>query len=158
MKGDPLLINQTIEGLHALKCPAMARALAEQAENPAYLELSFEERLGMLVDTELASRESRRLVRHLKAAKLRSAAVVEDIDFRRQRGLDRPTVLSLAEAGWVRAHHNLAVVGPTGVGKTFLACALANAAIRKGHSALYLRFPRMWRSWPWPGPTGASLT
>ncbi len=97
----------------------------------------------MLVDRELTEREDRRLQRYLKAAKLRSDGVVEDIDFRRRRGLERPEILGLAESGWVRSHHNIAVVGPTGVGKTFLACALANAAIRRGHTALYLRAPRM---------------
>lgn len=143
MKGTNVLNHQTIDGLHALKLPAMAAGLAEQAASAAHQGLSFEERLGMLVDRELAEREDRRLQRYLKTAKLRTDAVIEDIDFRRRRGLERPEVLGLAEAGWVRAHHNIAVVGPTGVGKTFLACALANAAIRRGHTALYLRAPRM---------------
>ncbi len=138
-----MLNNATIEGLYALRCPAMAAGLAEQAESASYQALSFEERLGMLVDKELTERENRRLARYLKQAKLRSDAVVEDIDFKARRGLERPMVLSLAESGWVRSHHNVAVVGPTGVGKTFLACALANAAIRRGHTALYLRAPRM---------------
>jgi len=83
------------------------------------------------------------MARYLKAAKLRTNAVVEDIDFRARRGLERPVILGLAEGGWVTSHHNIAVVGPTGVGKTFVACALANAAIRRGHSALYLRASRM---------------
>jgi DNA replication protein DnaC len=138
-----MLNHQTIEGLHALKLPAMATGLAEQAESANHQALSFEERLGLLVDRELAERESRRLERYLKSAKLRTNAVVEDIDFRSQRGLDRPTVLGLAESTWVAKRHNLTVVGPTGVGKTFLACALANAAIRRGHTALYLRASRM---------------
>jgi len=138
-----VLHHQTIEGLHALKLPAMATGLAEQASSASYQALSFEERLGLLVDKELAERESRRLERYLKTAKLRTSAVIEDIDFRRQRGLERPMVLGLAESTWVSSHHNLAVVGPTGVGKTFLACALANCAIRRGHTALYLRSSRM---------------
>ncbi len=138
-----MLDNKTIEGLHALKMPAMAAALAEQSASAQYSGLSFEERLGMLVDRELAERDDRRVSRYLRAAKLRTGAVVEDIDFARQRGLDKATVLGLAGAGWVKAHHNLAVIGPTGVGKTFVACALANAAVRRGHSALYLRGPRM---------------
>lgn len=138
-----MLNHQTIEGLYALKLPAMAAGLAEQDGSAAYQALSFEERLGLLVDKELAERESRRLERYLKSAKLRTNAVLEDLDFRRQRGLDRPVILSLAEAGWVMSRHNVAVVGPTGVGKTFLACALANCAIRRGHTALYLRAPRM---------------
>ena len=97
----------------------------------------------MLVDREHAERDNRRLTRYLKTAKLRTNAVIEDVDFRRHRGLDRPVLLGLAESGWVTNHHNVAVVGPTGVGKTFLACALANSAIRRGHTALYLRASRM---------------
>lgn len=143
MKGTHVLNHQTIDGLNALKLGAMAAGLAEQAASAAHQGLSFEERLGLLVDRELTEREDRRLQRCLKTAKLRSDAVVEDIDFRRRRGLERPEILGLAEAGWARAHHNIAVVGPTGVGKTFLACALANAAIRRGHNALYLRASRM---------------
>jgi DNA replication protein DnaC len=143
MKGTAVLTNQTIEGLLALRLPAMAAGLAEQAASAAHQGLSFDERLGLLVDRELAEREERRLARYLKAARLRTDAMVEDIDFRRRRGLDRAAVLGLAEGGWVANRHNVAIVGPTGVGKTFLACALANAAIRRGHSALYLRASRM---------------
>ncbi len=143
MKGTHVLNHQTIEGLYALKLGAMAAGLAEQAASAAHQALSFEERLGLLVDRELAERDDRRLQRYLKTAKLRTTAVIEDVDFRRRRGLERAAILGLAEAGWVRSHHNVAVVGPTGVGKTFLACALANAAIRRGHTALYLRAPRM---------------
>jgi DNA replication protein DnaC len=135
--------NKTVDGLYALKLTAMAAGLEEQQQQAAYHGLSFEERLGLLVDKELAERETRRVQRWLKAAKLRSSAVVEEVDFRRPRGLERAQVLELAEAGWVRSHQVVAVVGATGVGKTFLACALANAAVRRGHTALYLRGPRM---------------
>lgn len=138
-----MLTNSTIEALHALRLPAMAAGLAEQQGSAAYEGLSFEERLGLLVDKELEEREQRRLERHRKAAKLRTNAVVEDVDFRRRRGLERRQVMELAECTWVRKAHNLSVVGPTGVGKTFVACALANAAIRRGHTALYLRCSRM---------------
>jgi DNA replication protein DnaC len=138
-----MLTNQTIEGLYTLKLPAMAAGLAEQTSQASYQALSFEERLGLLVDRELTERENRRLERHLKQAKLRTNAVVEDIDFRRRRGLERAQVLHLTEAGWVGAHHNIVIVGPTGIGKTFLACALARAALHRGHTALYLRASRM---------------
>jgi DNA replication protein DnaC len=138
-----VLNHPTIEGLYALKLPAMAAALTDQAASASHQALSFDERLALLVDRELAERDNRRQQRYLKIAKLRTDAVIEDVDFRRPRGLDRPTVLGLAESAWVTAHHNLAVVGPTGVGKTFLACALANSAIRRGHTALYLRASRM---------------
>ena len=138
-----MIDNKTIEGLYALKLTAMAAGLEEQQQQATYQGLSFEERLGLLVDRELSERETRRVQRVLKAAKLRTTAAVEEVDFRRPRGLERAQVLQLAEAGWVRSHHTLAVVGATGVGKTFLACALANAAVRRGHTALYLRGPRM---------------
>jgi len=138
-----MLIEATIDKLQALSLGGMARALTEQLESPTYAGLSFEERLGLLVDREASDRENRRLARQLKAAKLRSDAVIEDLDYRSPRGLDRATVLSLAEGHWVDAHRNVLVTGPTGVGKTFLACALAHAAIRYGHTALYLRLPRL---------------
>jgi hypothetical protein len=138
-----MLNNQTIEGLYALRLPAMASGLIEQRERADYQALSFEERLGLLVDREIAERDSRRLERYLKQAKLRTNAVVEDVDFRRRRGLDRAQFLGLAEAGFVKSHHDVVIVGPTGLGKTYLACALANSAIRRGHNALYLRGPRM---------------
>ena len=138
-----MLNTQTIEGLYALKLPAMAKGLEEQRSQAAYAELSFEERLGLLVDRELTERENRRLERYQKMAKLRANAVLEDVDFRRRRGLDRASFVALAEASFVKAHHDVVIIGPTGLGKTFLSCALANAAIRKGHNALYLRASRM---------------
>lgn len=138
-----MLITPTLDKLVALNLPGMARALAEQLEQPPYQALRFEERLGLLVDREAQERETRRLERHLKAAKLRQTACIEDVDFRSARGLDRGQVLTLAEAQWVRAHQQLLIIGPTGIGKTFLACALAHAAVRRGHSALYWRAPRL---------------
>jgi len=138
-----VLINPTLDHLHSLGLSGMARALAEQLESPQHQALSFEERLGLLVDREVGDRANRRLERNLKGAKLRLSACVEDIDFRHPRGLDRSLVLSLATAHWVQSHQNLLIVGPTGAGKSFLACALAQAAVRQGHTALYLRAPRM---------------
>ncbi len=145
MRGNnnDMLTTQTIDGLYALKLPAMAAGLTEQREQPAYTELSFEERLGLLVDREITERENRRLERYRKLAKLRTNAVVEDVDFRRRRGLDRASFMNLAEAGFVKNHHDVVIVGPTGLGKTFLACSLANSAIGRGHNALYLRASRM---------------
>ena len=138
-----MLTNTAIEGRKSLRLPAMASGLLEQREHPDYTGLSFEERLGLLVDCELLQRQNRRLKRVLKSAKLRSGAVVEDVDFANTRGLDKTTFLSLVKSPWVENHHNVMIVGPTGVGKTFLACALAHSAIRNGHSALYVRVPRL---------------
>jgi DNA replication protein DnaC len=139
-----MLVQQTIHKLEAIGLGAMASGLREQLENSSqYLELSFEDRLGLLVDKEADWRDTRRLASRLKAAKLRHPATVEDIDFRAPRGLDRAMILSLAQAGWVRDHHQLLLTGATGCGKSFIACALAHAAIRQGHSALYVRTPRL---------------
>jgi DNA replication protein DnaC len=139
-----MLDNQTIAKLEALGLVAMAAGLSEQLSAPGtYDELSFADRLGLLVDKEADARDSRRLAARLKAAKLRHAASIEDIDFRVPRGLDRSVILGLAQGPWVREHHNVLVTGPTGCGKSFLACALANSAVRQGHTALYVRTPRL---------------
>ena len=138
-----MLINPTVDKLHALGLTGMARALLDQLESAEHRALTFEERLGLLVDREAQDRANRRLDRNLRAAKLRSVACVEDIDFHQPRGLDRSVVLNLATAQWVASRQNLLIVGPTGAGKTFTACAIAQAAVRVGHTALYLRAPRM---------------
>jgi DNA replication protein DnaC len=143
VKEDRVLINPTLQKLNDLGLSGMAFAFGQQLEQPEYLELSFEDRLGLLVDREAQDRDNRRLQRNLKAAKLRSQACIEDLDFRRPRGLDRSTMLSLAEAHWVEAHRDILVTGATGVGKTFIACALAQAALRHRHRVLYLRVPRL---------------
>lgn len=135
--------SQTIDKLHALNLGGMARALADQLAQPDYAGLSFEERLGLLVDREASERDNRRLERHQKAARLRTSATIEELDFHVARGLDRGLIRELATAGWVQGHRNVLIVGPTGVGKTFIACALAQAALRHDHRALYLRVPRL---------------
>ena len=139
-----MLTHPTDDGLLALNLTSMAEGLAEQRGNPDYEGLGFEERLGLLVDRELLARENRRMARNLKAAKLKIPAAIEDIDFRRPRGLDKSQVLSLADAHFVDHHQAILIAGPTGVGKTYLACAFAQAAIRRGHTALYVRAPRMY--------------
>jgi DNA replication protein DnaC len=138
-----MLDNATIDGLKALRLHAMAAALAEQNEQAGYTGLSFGERLGLLIDRELAERASRRIQRSLKTARLRVPATVEDINFRHPRGLDRARILDLAQGHWAAGRRAIVITGPTGTGKTYLACALAHSAIRNGHTALYLRAPRM---------------
>lgn len=139
-----MLVNPTIAKLEALGLSAMAAALADQAERPGpWSELCFEDRLGLLADREADARDARRLANRLKAAKLRYPAAVEDIDFRTPRGLDRGVIASLAGAGWVTRGHNVLITGATGCGKSYVACALANAALRQGHTALYVRTPRL---------------
>ena|SRR5437867_8105804 len=138
-----MLIEPTLDSLNRLKLHGMATALSEQLTQSSTHGLSFEERLGLLVDRELTYRDNRRLTRLLQLAQLKQRACLEDIDLRSRRGLDRAQLASLASCDWVRAAHNLIVHGPTGSGKTFLACALAHQACRQGLSALYLRAPRL---------------
>ena len=138
-----MLTHPTVDKLHTLRCTAMATALAEQLGSPQVQALSFEERLGLLVDRELTERHSRQLTNRLRRARLRHAACVEDIDFRQPRGLDRDLVLSLADGRWIRDHLNLLVTGPAGVGKTWISCALTHSACRLGYSASYRRLPRL---------------
>lgn len=139
-----MLINATCDKLIELGLKTMAEGLADQLANPGgFDELPFCDRLSLLVDREADARESRRLKMRLRVAKLRYPASVEDLDLRAPRGLDRGLVMELAAGSWVGRHHNLVLTGPTGVGKSYVACALAQAAIRAGHSAYYVRAPRL---------------
>ena len=138
-----MLTSPTLDKLRDLNLMGMSRAYQEQMERADYQALPFDDRLGLLVDSEFQERENRRLFRYLKSAKLRDQACIEDIDFHAPRGLNRSLIMELAEARWVVGHQCVIVIGATGLGKTYLACALAEAAIRKGHTALYMRFPRM---------------
>ena len=138
-----MLFEQTMEKMNAMKLYGMRDALVEQLELAAYDSLSFEERVGMLVDREWEDREGRKLERRMKAAKLKIQASMEDIDYRTGRGLDASLMRSLADCRWVGQRASVLIVGPTGTGKTYLACALADQAMRKGFSALYFRAPRL---------------
>jgi DNA replication protein DnaC len=138
-----MLTHPTLEKLQTLKFTGMASALAEQLQMPDIEELAFEERLGLLIDREITERENRRLSSRLRRARLKHQAALEDIDYRHPRGLDKPLIQSLAACRWVREHLNILITGPTGVGKTWLACALAQKACREGYTALYLRLPRL---------------
>jgi DNA replication protein DnaC len=138
-----MLVHPTIERLHALGLSAMADAFIELQNTRDAAELSREDWLGLLLDREVTHRENRKLTRRLRAARLRQAAVVEDVDFRAPRGLDRGLFQKLTTCHWIRDHHHLAVVGPTGIGKSWIACALGHKACREGFSVLYKRTPRL---------------
>ena len=139
-----MMMNTTIAQLRELKLEGLATALQEQLAQPDMAALSFEERLGMLIERELYCRQDRRLERLLKNARLKyGQAAIEDIDSRPGRGVNRAELMSLALGEWVTTGHSILVTGPTGAGKSWLACALAQYACRRGHSALYQRVPRL---------------
>lgn len=139
-----MLNEHTLNQLRGLRLDGMVHALTDQATSSAAAALPFEDRLGLLVQREIDWRDGKRLTRLLKAAKLKvSGACVEDIDWRGSRGLDRNLLTALAGGDWLRHGHNVLITGATGVGKTWLACALAQQAARSGFSVLYLRAPRL---------------
>ena len=138
-----MLNHPTAERLRGLGLAAMAEAFTELQNTPEAADLPREDWLGLLVDREATSRDNKRLSRRLRDAKLRQAAVVEDTDFRTPRGLDRALFLKLAGCGWIREHAHVVIGGPTGVGKSWLACALGHKACREGYSVLYKRAPRL---------------
>ena len=141
------MLNQPMmEKLLAMRLHGLVEGLKTQAQDQAVNELSFLERLSLLIDQQWNWRENQALARRLKAAKLRGPACVEDIDYRAARGLDKTVVRALAkDSTWVRNHENIFVIGPCGVGKSFLASALAQKACRDGYSALYLRAAVLFR-------------
>jgi len=139
-----MLTQQTLTRLHALKLDGMARAFEEQIGQPAAHGLAFEERFGLIVDRETAWRDTRRLERLLKQARLKyPLACMEDIDVRTTRGLEARLLASLANCNWVRGGQSVIATGATGLGKTWIACALGNQAARQGFSVLYARFARL---------------
>ena len=162
-----MLTHPTIEKLQALHLTAMATAFDQQRSASQYAELGFDDRFGLLVDTEWTAREQRRLAQRLRQAKLRYPASLEDVDFSTPWGLNREVVLSLGTGGWIRDHYNLLLTGPTGIGKSWLASAFVQSACRHGFTATYVlpadepRKPRGSTSWrlisigirPVSGPT-----
>jgi DNA replication protein DnaC len=141
-----MLTQPLLEKLSALKLSGFRTALEEQYENPQYAELSFEERLGLLVDVETTRRKNNRLKRRIKAARFPLQATIQDLDLSPTRGLKRAQVLELAQADWVRRHLNTLVLGATGAGKTFLACALGRAACEAEFNVRYVRTSRLLQS------------
>lgn len=137
-----MLTHPTVEKLEELRFTGMAGALREQLQTADIEELSFLERLGLLVDREMTVREDRRLTSRLRRAQLRQDASMEDLDYRSSRSLDRRLMLRLASCDWIRARHNVVITGATGSGKSFIACALAHKACLEGFTALYNRLPR----------------
>ena len=140
-----MLIEQSISKLQEMKLHGMAEALRQHLKQPDISDLPFEQRFSLLVDREWTYRENRRMSLLLQNAKLRLQACIEDIDFGAPRGLDRSVILRLAQCDWIRYAHNVLITGPTGVGKTYLACALAQRAGRSGFSALYVRLPTLFQ-------------
>src|SRR5690348_14584098 len=136
------MLNQpTLDKLRALKLTGMAEAFSEQLQKPMP-DLDFEARLGLLIDREWYLRDNRRLSRRLAQAKLHQHACVEDIDFAHPRGLNKAAIQELVRGQWIKQHLNLLITGPTGCGKTYIACALTHEACLVGFTAKYYRLPR----------------
>ena len=140
-----MLHHPLIDQLQQLKLSGMLAALEQQLSMSDRDQLSFDERLGLLLEHEMTVRANRRLQYRLQKAKLRQAACIEDIDYRHPRGLDKLLVQQLISCRWLDEHLNCLITGPTGVGKTWLACALAQQSCRQGYTAQYLRLPRLLR-------------
>lgn len=139
-----MLTTPTLDRLRRLRLPAMADAYEAQQHDAALVSLTFDERFAMLVDAEHLFRDNRALARRLKEAKLRIGdASLEGLDYAASRNLDRPTIRRLATGQWIAEHHNVVISGKTGVGKTFLACALGQQACRQGFRTIYRRVPRL---------------
>jgi len=141
-----MLRHPTLEKLIAMRFAGMATALEEQMQTSGIEDFGFEDRLGLLLDREQAVRETNRMKSRLRKAKLRQNGSVEDIDFKHPRGLDKSLALRLADCQWIKNHNNLIITGPTGTGKSYLACAFAEKACRDGFSALYLRTAKLFEN------------
>lgn len=138
-----MLLEQTLDQLRALKLYGMLAAIEQQVERPEFHNLSFEERLGFLVDREVLDRGNRRVTDLLRKAKLRQAACIEDIDYQHPRGLEKSCMASLINCDFIRNHQNLLITGATGCGKSWLACAIGQQACRQGLSVKYIRVAKL---------------
>ena len=140
-----MLHQQTLDKLYDMKLHGMAEGFEEQQQDPQMAKASFDDRFTQLVERQWLWKEDRALRNRLRYARLRQAACVEDLDFRSPRGLQRSVIDQLASCEWIRYHQNCLVTGPTGVGKTYLACALAHKACREHYRALYYYVPKLFR-------------
>jgi DNA replication protein DnaC len=134
--------ENTLHQLRHLKLTGMTQAFTEQIEQPPIQDLSFDERFALLVDREVLARGNRRIQNLLRSAKLRQQACVENLDYQHPRNLNKSQLVSLVTCDFVRQHHNLIITGPTGCGKSYLACVIGHQACRQGLSAKYIRLPR----------------
>lgn len=138
-----MMTNQTLEKLRNLRLFGMVKAFEEQLAMTAASDLSFEERIGFIVDREDSDRRDRRSQRRIKDAKFKERSMIEDINWKPSRGLDKAQILSFTTCGWVKEHQNLIFIGKTGTGKTFIACALAHRACLEGYKVRFYRMPRL---------------
>jgi DNA replication protein DnaC len=141
-----MLNDQTVSTLNTLKLFGMARGFSDRLSHPNTADLSHEEFFGLLVQDEKTYRENLRLKRILHNAKLKQQACLEDIDYKHPRGLNKQLILELCSSQWLQNHRNVLLTGPTGVGKSYIACALGNLAARSGYTVLYLRAPRLFET------------
>ncbi len=143
-----MLNHPTLDKLKTLKLHGMIEGLKDQVQHPAIDQMSFEERLGLLVDREMTDRLDRRLKNRLHQAKLKQNACLEDVNYQASRGLDKALLQSLHDCRWIKNHLNVLITGPTGVGKSWIACALAQKACREGYTAIYQRLPKLFQELP----------
>jgi DNA replication protein DnaC len=141
-----MLAHPLFEQLKSLRCEGMLEAYQEQLKTPDINSLSFDERFALLIEREYLTRENRKLINRLRQAKLKIEACIEDIDYSPERQLSKTVITRLAECSWITKKENLLITGPTGAGKTYLACAFANQACRQGYRARYIRLPKLFQA------------